>query len=312
VFGSVHNECVAVGAKVEFEMTDRPNPSTQSSWQAILPLALLYALVNLFAFRLGQWVSEVFEWWSWRQRFWSNTAVAFTASEVVVLSMVLVFAPGRFIQRLALYWGAGTLLGACWLIGIGISPVAFPDRLTGEDVTLSLPLAALVSQAPLWLLRVCFGWRWQREPDTLANSEVHWSLKDLLAGTALIALSLSLARLVEHDRGFWTAWIEISTYAFFISLFTVGPAMVLTLRGWSWQFGVLVFLVCVTLAGEFYIGIRQGVGWGPPPMLLLVFLLPLLSFAAGLLLATLVARWLGYRLVWGHRGRALVAQTPRS
>jgi hypothetical protein len=117
--------------------------------------------------------------------FWRSFAIAFLASEVAVLSMVLVFAPGRFIQRLAFYWGAGTLLGACWLIGVGIIHVALPNRLTGEDVALSLPLAALVSQAPLWLLRVCFGWRWQREPDALANSEVHWSLKDLLAGTGI-------------------------------------------------------------------------------------------------------------------------------
>lgn len=242
--------------------------------------------------------------------FWRSFAIAFLASGVAALSMVLVFAPGRFIQRLAPYWGAGTLLGACWLIGIGIIPVRLPDRLTGEEVALSLPLAALVFQAPLWALRVCFGWRWQREPDALANSEVHWSLKDLLAGTALIALSLSLARLVEHDRGFWTAWVEFSAFAFFFSLFTIGPAMVLTLRGWSWRFGVLVFLVYVTLVGGFYIGIREGVGRGGSTLKVPIHLLPLLSFATGLLLTTLVARLLGYRLVWGHRSQRS-AQKPR-
>jgi hypothetical protein len=106
-------------------------------------------------------------------------------------------------------------------------------------------------------------------------------------------------------------WVIFSVYFFFCSLFSVGPAMYLTLRGWSWRFGALVFLVCVTLVGGFYIGIREGVG-RHPLLFLPVSLLPLLSFATGLLLATLVARLLGYRLVWGHRGRALVAQTPRS
>jgi hypothetical protein len=269
----VDNQWVAVGATV------------------ILPPALLYAFVNMF-------------------RLWNSFAIALLASGVAVLSMVLVFAPGRFVQRLAFYWGAVTLLGACWLIGIGIIPVRLPDRLTGEDVVLSMPLAALLLQAPLWALRMCFGWRWQREVDALPNSEVHWSLKDLLAATALIALSLSLARLVEHDRGFWSAWIEFSKYPFFFSLFTVGPAMILTLRGWSWRFGVLIFLVSVTLVGGFYIGLREGVVGRRSPLFLLISLLPLLSFAMGLLLATLVARLLGYRLVCGHRGRASVAHTP--
>jgi hypothetical protein len=223
--------------------------------------------------------------------------------------MVLVFAPGRFIQRVALYWGAVTLLGVCWLIGIGVIPVRLPDRLTGEDFALSMPLAALVFQAPLWLLRVCFGWRWQQEGDALANSGVHWSLKDLLAATALIALSLSLARLVEFDQGFWSPWVGFSKYAFFLSLLTVGPAMVLTLRGWSWRFGALVILVCVTLVGGFYIVIREGLG--RHPLFYLFSLLPLLSFTTGLLFATLVARLLGYRLVCGHRGRTPAASKPR-
>jgi len=61
----VDNECLALGAKVACEVTDRPNPSTRSCWQVILPLALRYVLVNLFAFRLGQWVFEVLEWRAW-------------------------------------------------------------------------------------------------------------------------------------------------------------------------------------------------------------------------------------------------------
>jgi hypothetical protein len=262
-------------------------------------LALLYALVNLFAFQIVQWLSVGFPREYFRLRFWGNIAVAFMASEVVVLSMVLVFAPLPFIRRLALYWGAGTLLITCWLVGIGIAPAALPSRLTGEEIAVALPLAALVCQAPLWALRLCFGWRWQRISDTLADREVRWSLRDLLAGTAVVALSLSLARLVAQDRILFMHWVQFSAYGSFFSLFTVGPAMVLTLRGWSWRFGALLFLVCMTPIGGFHISIQEGFGiW------LSGSILSLLSFATGLLLATLVARTLGYRLVsWPAGGR---------
>jgi hypothetical protein len=248
--------------------------------------------------------------------FERNPTFWFLVSGGAVLSMVLVFAPGRFIKRLAIYWGAGTLLCACWLIGIGILHLPLNlvhSRLTAEEVALSFPVAALVFQAPLWVLRVCFGWRWQREPDALANSEVHWSLKDLLAGTAWIALSLSLARLVEHEDGFWSAWIEFSKYAFLFSLFTVGPAMVLTLRGWSWRFGVLLFLLLdATLVGGFYGAgaIHGGSGWSwrVSAFFLIRSLTPFHTYAMGLLLATLVVRSLGYRLVMGHKDRRPLQQ----
>jgi|GEM_PF-2138914 len=313
----MNNECVTIGAKAKFQVTDRSNPSTRSSWQVILPLALLYALVNLFAFQIVQWVSEGSPREYLRLRFWGNIALAFMASEVAVLSMVLVFAPLPFIRRLALYWGAGTLLSACWLIGIGIAPFGFPSRLgigiapfgfpsqlTGEEVALSLPLAALVCQAPLWVLRLCFGWRWQGNSDTLADSKVRWALKDLLAGMALIALSLSLARLVDHDRMRWMHWVEFSVYGSVFSLFAIGPAMYLTLRGWSWRVGALVFLVYATVGG-FYIAIHGGFVWfwRQPAVLLSGSIPTLLSFATGLLLATLVARSLGCRLVSWPAGR---------
>ena len=239
-----------------------------------------------------------------------NIAIAPLALGVAVISMVLVFAPGRFIQRLAIYWGAGTLLVGCWLIGIELTSVNLRNQLTGEDVALSVALAALFFQAPLWALRVCFGWRSQRERDALADSEVHWSLQDMLAGTALVALSLSLARLVIYHRDFWLTWIEFSLFACFLSSYTVGPAMVLTLRSWSWRFGAMLFLISVSLVGGIHIGMREGIGrLLRQPLFLPISLLPLLFFAVGLLLATFVARRLGYRLAWGHRKRARAPQT---
>jgi len=65
VFGSMDNVCVTIAAKAKFQVTGRPNPSTRSAWQVILPLALLDALINLFAFQIGQRVSEVLEWTAW-------------------------------------------------------------------------------------------------------------------------------------------------------------------------------------------------------------------------------------------------------
>ena len=291
-------------------MADYPDPSTRSAWKVILPLVLLYAVVNLFAFRLVWMISEGSEWEDWRQIVWRNIAVAFMASEVAVLCMVLVFTPGRFIRRLAFCWAAGSFLGACWLIGYGVVRVAFTDALPGDDVwnvPLSLPLAALLVQAPLWALRVCFGWRWQREPDAPATSEVRWSLADLLVGMALFGVSLGLARLVDpHDNGIWMSWVHFSMYATVFSLFGVGPVMVLTLRGWSWRFGALIFLAYATLAGGLYVALFRWPSplWRDPEFFLSVLVPPFISLAAGLLLATLVVRSLGYRLICGPTGAA--------
>ena len=288
-------------------MTDPPNPCTRTFWPVILPLVLLYAIVNLCALRVAWMISEESEWEEWRQIIWRNISVAFMASEVAALCMVLVFAPGRFIRRLAPCWGAGAILVGCWVIGFGTNWSAHEAL---WNVPLSLPLAALVVQAPLWGLRVCIGWRWQRETDAPPTDEVRWSLADLFVGMALFAVSLGLARLVDphDDNGVWVSWVHFSMYAFVFSLFGVGPAMYLTLRGGNWGLGALRFLAYAMLAGGFYVAIDGG-----PDLYFSIYgLIPaFLSYATGLLLATLVARRLGYRLVWGHRGRTPAASNSR-
>ena len=155
-------------------------------------------------------LSEGSEWEDLRQVAWRILFVGFMASQVAALSMAFVFALGRFVWRLTRWWSVGGALLVCWLIGYGARRV---DEYLW-DVPFSLPLAALIAQAPLWALRSFCGWRWERNGDAPATTEVRWSLADLLIGTAMVAVSLALVRFVSYslDDGFWMSWAYFAVF----------------------------------------------------------------------------------------------------
>lgn len=163
------------------------------------------------------------------------------ASEIGVLSAALVFgvAPG-FALRLMGLWALGLLLFACWAAG-----VLFAEGFRGRrdwpwemfyDLALILPLISLAVQAPLWMLKLYFGWRIE-----LANAPVpdsnpkSLSIRDILFGTLVTALAIAAVRFVvssqsDLDLNFWAAWGIGITFLAGASLLVLAPLMMLILR----------------------------------------------------------------------------------
>jgi hypothetical protein len=300
-------------------MPDFQTASPRRTWKQILALAALYAAVNLLAFRLVWMLSEGSEWEYWRQIVGRNFVAGFVASQVAAVSMALVFAHGPFVRRLACWWAVGGALWMSWAIGWGVLRTSFIYGWTIQseavwNVLFSLPLTALIVQAPLWALRICLRWRWEREEDAPAVGEVRWSLSEMLISTAVIAVSLALARFLSHERldfSFWMRWVYFAMYIAPLSLLSVGAAMILTLRRGSWWVGALVFLIHAAMVGIAYIGFRAMTDSfsaaelaREPVFIFLVYIPMFLSFAAGLLAATGTARALGFRLVWSAENSA--------
>src|SRR6476646_6390582 len=98
---------------------------------------------------------------------------------------------------------------------------------------LSLPLAVLAIQLPLWFARTYLGWRLTiHEPGPL--TPLPFSIRDYFLGTAIVAVSITFARLARPATwpldDYWRGW-AIAFCIFTIgSLAAVLPAMYFTIR----------------------------------------------------------------------------------
>jgi hypothetical protein len=162
------------------------------------------------------------------------------ASQIGALSAALVFGGRGFLLRLIGMWGVGLFLFACWAAG-----VLYTDGLRGHrswpwelfgDVGLALPLISLAIQAPLWMLKLHFGWRIELPAESLpAGRRQPYSIRDILLGTLVTALSITAVRFVvdsrqDLDEGFWAVWGIGAAFFAGASLLVLVPLLALTLR----------------------------------------------------------------------------------
>ena len=258
-------------------------------------------------------------------------------SQGIGLAMADVFGPGPFALRLASTWVLAAIFFMYWLLGYFVYAWiarSWTEALVIRDarfVACSLPLAALAMQLPLWALKFYAGWRWVREstgsavfggichsivvdrsppktPDPLTPHAP--TIRDYLLGTAIVAASLALAPLASERRepDFWLGWAIFGGVLALISLVSVAPAMLLTMRSRGWSEGALltipytlavalvVILGLATFIPNFATELFSGRGF----LLVGTFLTSFTTFAAGLLLATRAAGALGYRFVRGR------------
>jgi hypothetical protein len=216
------------------------------------------------------------------------------------------------VRRLVLGIGVGLTLFAAWAVGYAVDGWYrgyFPGDFwrNVRSGLLYLPLLAIAIQLPLWVVKFWFGWRVQHrvEPAGPRGGET-FSIRDMFLATGAVALALTAARFAPQDEGPGQRWflalivIALATAA--VSLIAVLPAVVATLRVrrlW-WSLPITLLLQGAALFGLFIVicrieghspSLRDRVGtaW----------------MAAGFFLSLtgplLVARGLGYRLVWGWR-----------
>ena len=234
-------------------------------------------------------------------------------SEISALSAALVFGGPGFLLRLVGLWGVGLVLFACWAAG-----VLYADGFRGHrswpwelfcDVALGLPLISLAIQAPLWMLKLYFGWRLElpNKPLSAGGPKPH-SIRDILMGTLVTALSIAAVRFVvdsrqDLDLDFWAAWgIGVACLAG-ASLLVLAPLMMLILRvnrpavafgsaaGYAVAAGTLVTVLWTAL----HPGILNDTDFPMFPSILIACALAVIAPLG-------VARLAGYRLQIGQRG----------
>jgi hypothetical protein len=243
-------------------------------------------------------------------------------SQGVALAMAGVFGPGRFALRLAGAWVLAAIAFTYWLLGYFVYAwIArnWTEALVIRDarfVACSLPLAAQAMQLPLWALKFYAGWRWVRIDRTAPLAPRAPTIRDYLLGTAIVAASLALAPLASERRepNFWLGWAIFGGVLALISVVSVAPAMLLTMRSRDWTEGALltipytlaVVLVVILGLATFEPSFAKVLFSGRGFLLVGTFLTSFTTFAAGLLLATRAAGALGYRFVMGRGASARV------
>jgi hypothetical protein len=229
-------------------------------------------------------------------------------AQAALLAILAVFGSGPLWRRLAWHWGLAAIALFAWSVGY---TVEYADlRGWGMDgeiylaAVLGLPLVALSCQAPLWLLRIYFDWRIHSSDQAFATEPPRpLAIRDFLAGTVLVALTMTANRLGKPDPiadlVYWTGWSIGSVAAAAITLAVVVPVLVFMLGLRDWRLGALgTLLAAAIMSATLAIGVICLVpSGGPSPKLWTFFSVALTSGVVGTLAATLgLLRWYGFRL----------------
>jgi hypothetical protein len=154
-----------------------------------------------------------------------------------LLSACLVFFAGPFWLRGAICWAIGAILWSAWTMGLVFVVYLHGDwGSIGEMLqvgALSLPLAVLAIQLPLWFARTYLRWRLTiRHPETLTTPP--FSIRDYFVGTGIVAVSITFARLARPATwpldDYWPGWAVAFCIFTAGSLAGVLPTMYFTLR----------------------------------------------------------------------------------
>jgi hypothetical protein len=303
---------VSISASSEVNTTLRWESSVDDGgWLPIVALAFVFAIGNFASCPLMHVV---------RNDPWATicTFLLFgaTLAQGGLLSAAIVFADASFSIRTAYCWSAGLFLAGCWAAGfltlVATHASGWPQQ-WWEPVSfyaLSLPLAVLAIQSPLWFARGYLGWR--LTPFAMKNAPRPLSIRDYLAGTAVAAISVGCARMAAPPQwqtaSFWLAWTIFFAAVAAISLLSVVPAMLLMFRSRDCRIGFCLLLLYGTVAGAITVTIilvLAGPPGGPGSAIRAAICVTttFASLAAFLGAGMKIARDCGYTLVMGRTGR---------
>lgn len=237
------------------------------------------------------------------------------AGEIGALALSVVWLNGSLLARIAGAWSVGAL--AAFTIAIGRETL-LADRSTNRSELLialaQLPLVSLCLQLPMWWMRIYLHWRIApRDQQDLAETRNSLSIRDILVGTAVVAITFALARLSagysEMGVQFWIAWLIAAAILFGIGQLVLMPLVVLILRCSS-AFPGIAFVVIAPIVFPLALAIFYVLSNVIPPagVYLAVYLLPLTSLAVASAPLWFM-RLAGYRLVMG---RAISSTGPTS
>ncbi|HEX5104671.1 MAG TPA: hypothetical protein VFV87_12710 [Pirellulaceae bacterium] len=179
--------------------------------------------------------------------------IGIVGGQIGSLTGALVWSNAPFLLRLMGLWLLALLLFGCWFAGLAIAmqenewmSVIMYDVARG--IAASLPLISLAIQLPQWVVRLYFGWRIEpRAADAAARPRQALAIRDILIGTAIVALTLTAVRLAVRDRDqlgpeFWVAWAVAFGVLLVVSAVVNLPLVLLILRARS-PAGAVLFLL---------------------------------------------------------------------
>lgn len=234
------------------------------------------------------------------------------AGEFVFFAIVLVWWRGGIVARLLVHWLFALALYCLWTLGFTLycSLRHRSSQSILDDawmVLAGIPVVCLAIQAPLWCLRIYGGWRLEdRTGEPVTTSTAQLSIRDVLVGTAVVAVSLAMLRVMfdtpaAFGPGFWIRWAIGCLALSLVSVLTVAPLMRLILVLHDWRLAALGsfgYWLCIAALGFAVIWyLNPTGGWRSPT---LAFVLMTLTGFATVSLPLWLVRATGNRLRVGR------------
>ncbi|HEY2415800.1 MAG TPA: hypothetical protein VGI40_26405 [Pirellulaceae bacterium] len=230
--------------------------------------------------------------------FIASPTLGVLLAEAGALASWLVWGEGPFLKRLAVHWAIGVILGAGVLSGTAFF------NLFDDVPAYAVPTLSLAVQLPLWPFRIYFGW--YVEPQGMQGTAVNsqpLKILDIFSGTAIVAVSLALIRVMEplHAEYVWVNIADASLFVLIASFLLLLPAAFIILRAkksmtaFGYYFGYVLAIGILPLLLTLMVGPGVEVALG--------IFLGGFAFAATLAAPLLVWRACGYRLMWGRERR---------
>jgi hypothetical protein len=271
---------------------------------AAVCFGIFFAFANLVVCPLFEMLGDSAEWHLLPGFILSAAILA----EGVLLSAGLVFLPGPFWLRAVLCWGIGSILWTCWAIGLWLgwrlSPYGWANEML-QVGSFSLPLAALAIQSPLWFAR-CYS-RWCLTNSNLAATMARpLSIRDYLIGTAVVALSITFARLARPAswpvQDYWPGWAIVFACFAGSGLLSVLPVMFLIFRFQNAWVGMGMLLPYGVIVGAILVGIDCAFDLTTFPFRIFLGTISI-SLPLYVAIGALLARACGYTLQFGRATR---------
>lgn len=231
-------------------------------------------------------------------------------AQFAILPAWLVLGSPAYWLRLMLVWSAALVAYGAWWLGFAatgwIDGISDSDARHALALLLLLPAVSLAIEAPLWLLRLGFGWRIAR-PSHELPAHHKLSIRDMLLATTLVACALAAARIAARlvgdsdadEAGFWqTLGISVISLGGG-SAVLLAPILWLALRVERTALAVAAAVAHILVLGAIWMSAAILLEWVPDRGAwgYLGVTVTTVSFAACVSAPFWLARLQGYRLV---------------
>jgi hypothetical protein len=308
----VYQECL----KKEPRLRDMSSIKSRSSYsEHLLPFFVVFCLIGVFIVPDAMILPLL-------RKYGASMIFGAIEGSVIaqgcLLAAWMAWSDQRFWRRSTWHWTLVAIPYLFGLAGLYLSFLALDFAQVSSFLGLSLPLASISAQTPLWIARHVLGWRLVRENSSSDIDSVQLSIRGLMAATLIVSLALALARIAPSPIGkelAWT-WIAIFVTSSTISTITMMPACALLLRTEHVRRGmILAGLYLAFWVGLPWLMILEGLTTGNFPVRSMRVGVGassfILSFAVTVAFAAAVARSHGYRLFKGvSRHVAAPSQAP--